>query len=185
MKLANNEQVINDWEYSSAKAKKSWFRKSKTSSSLILTNRRLIHQINSKHVHERTDINLGDIVSVDYRHSKLANFWAVLQLIIGIPLCLAIIGIFIVKDARRRLNRGEFILSITTAGNSSLSVGSRRTAKQEGLLISIIKLPFRLLGTILGIRSGVKNFEVQINHKAVDEIMDNLGAAMLNCRAYR
>lgn len=195
MRLAQNEHVIGEWEYAQKKEKKG-FKSQKTTGSLVLTNKRIVHDLVDKRSITRKEVHLNQIVSIDYYHSKLPNFWAIVQIILGIPLCLVIIGIFMIKNAVAKLNAGDFIMEITTEGikDTAMSIGSSKDnsvgaekgahliAHLFGAIFGIILLPFKLILGIFGIHFGHATVKMHINHEVINEIIDSLGAAVLDSK---
>ena len=129
MKLAPNEQVIGDWEYAGIKK-----RRKKTASSLILTNRRLIHDTASKRTIERHELTLNQVDSIDYYHRKFSNFVAILLIVLGalfaaggivgfvlanlLPIMLVgiVVGLVFILIGIWLLNRCDFTLVVYTKG---------------------------------------------------------------------
>ncbi|MBQ9802097.1 MAG: hypothetical protein IJW51_03405 [Clostridia bacterium] len=195
MRLAQNEHVIGEWEYAEAKAKKG-FKSNKTTGSLVLTNKRIVHDLVDKRSITRKEVHLNQVVSIDYYHSKLPNFWAIVQIILGIPLCLVIVGIFMIKSAVAKLNAGDFIMEITTEGvkDTAMSIGSSKDnavgaeagahllSSLLGAVFGLVLLPFKLILGIFGIHFGRTTVKMHINHEVINEIIDSLGAAVLDSK---
>ena len=191
MKLAIGEHIIGEWEYADKKTKKGLSTK-KTHALLTLTNKRIVHDCVDKHSIYREEIQLKEITSINYFHSKKSNFWVWCKIIFGAITIPVIIGIFILKNAISQLNAGEFSLNITTGGveNLALSIGASKGADARHFgLFSFLKaiillIPNIILG-IFGIHIGGSKEKVKsmhVHHDVIDEIIDVLGAAVMDSK---
>lgn len=189
MKLAQGEHIVGEWQYAAVKTKKG-FSKNKAEASLVLTNKRLVHDIVDKTSICRDEIQLKEITSISYFHSQKPNFWVWVKIVFGIILVPVILGIFILKKAIPQLGAGDFTLSVTTAGyeNVALSIGADKPqeASATGGLIKglLLFIPNLILG-IFGIKLGkpkevVKNMHVA--HSVINEIIDTLGATVMDSK---
>lgn len=188
MKLAQGEHIVGQWDYAQTKSKKG-FSRDKEMASLILTNKRIVHDVVSKHAISREEVQLKEVCAIDSFHSKKPNFWIWVKIIFGIILVPVILGIFILKNNIPRLGDGEFTLAITTSGvqNVAFAVGASKGVAEAGssfIKSLILFIPNLVLG-LVGIHLGGKKETVKkmkINHAVIREIIDVLGATVMDSK---
>ena len=111
MILAKNETLIKEWKYGSKKQKRVV-----TESTLTITDKRIITETANKNYIARTEIPVNCVKSVSASHKTASKLPAYLLIGFGIPLCLVIVGIFMIVAGVKRLKAGEFELCLTTEG---------------------------------------------------------------------
>ena len=117
LKLAKDEVVLKSWDYAKAG---NMFDKNKKECNLIVTNKRVVSSIENKFSLTREEIPLHDISGVEGNYQRNNSFWAKVKLILGIPLCLLIIGIPMVISALKTLRACVFNLTIHTKGEPGI-----------------------------------------------------------------
>ena len=186
MRLAQDEHVVGEWKYAEVTSKKG-FSKNKTEASLVLTNKRIVHDVVDKHSISREEIQLKEITAINYYHSKKSNLGVWIKIIFGIITAPLIIGIFILKNNIPKLGAGDFTMSITTSGfeNIALSIGAEKSNSGKGILKSILlfipNLIFGLFGKHVGNPKEVVK-KMHIAHNVIDEIIDVLGATVMDSK---
>lgn len=120
MILAKNETLIKEWKYGSKKQKRLV-----TQSTLAITNKRIISETSNKNYIGRNEIPVSCVKAVSGSHKTASKLPAYLLIGFGIPLCIVIIGIFMILAGKERLKAGQFELCLTTEGleGESLEVG--------------------------------------------------------------
>lgn len=186
MRLAQDEHVVGEWKYAEKKSKKG-LAKNKTEASLILTNKRIVHDVVDKHSISREEIQLKEVTAINYYHSKKSNIWVWIKIIFGAITVPLIIGIFILKNNIPKLGAGEFKMNITTGGyeNIALSIGEEKSNSGAGILKSILlyipNLILGLFGKSIGNPKEVVK-KMHIAHNVIDEIIDVLGATVMDSK---
>lgn len=169
LKLAKDEQIIKSWDY--AISGKAFQKKSKKiQSNLTITNKRLIaSQFNDIYL-KRNEIPVEAIKNISGEYRTARKFWPMVKLIIGIPLCLILIGIKIVKGALEQLRSADFDLIVTTSGEegSSLGLGAFSYAAAGRGLFARFK--------------GLFKTKIIVNRELSKEILDELGAIVLDTK---
>ncbi len=154
--MGPGERVIKDWVYGTVKE-----GRTKKNAELVVTNKRIITYSQSKIALDIEEIPLSSVNTITY-HKGGASFFAkllgVLEIIIGIPFSVLIVGIKWIMDGVRRIRSGEFSLEITMHEKA-------------------------ITGIYLGLRRGrskkAKKVKVWINKTAIDDIGAQLGAIVL------
>lgn len=167
LKLAKCEQIIKSWDYALSGA--SFSKKKKIQSNLTITNKRIIASAYNDISLDRTEIPLSSVKMIEGNFKKNRSFWAKVKLIIGIPLCLVIIGIPLVKSALSVLRGAAFDLKIITEGHEGSSLGLGCFSGNNGKK----GLFARLFGKI-------KAVKVSVDKAMAKEILDELGAIVLD-----
>ena len=172
LKLAKDERIIKSWDYA-IEGRMFQGKEKKVKSNLTITNKRLVATQHSDIYLKRDEIPVASIKSISGEFRRARRFWAMLKLIVGIPLCLLIVGISMVKDALATLRSADFDLLITTSGveGSSLGLGAFSAApeKSKGGLFAIFSLFKRATKT-----------KVRVDREISKEILDELGAVVLD-----
>ncbi len=161
MILAKNETLIKEWKYGSKKQKKVV-----TESTLVITNKRIVSETSNPNYISRNEIPVSCVKSVSGSHKTASKLPAYLLIGFGIPLCIVIIGIFMIIAGVRRLKAGEFELCLTTEGveGEPLEVG------YANALSSIFK------------RKKAKKapkIKVSIDNKICHEIVETIGTIII------
>ena len=178
MTLANGEQIIKDWEYATQKGSTG-----KLNKSLIVTNKRIVHEMHSHIARSHQEIPLNSVKSISMSSVRKTPIGAILAIIFGIIVAAAglylglfsgegasvstmlpilLVGILFIVIGVLGLGHGAFTLEITTSGleGSSLYIGTSNIVTKR--------------------RKKEKKVKIKIDLKVVDDIMDTLGAILLD-----
>ena len=158
--MANDEHVVKNWKYGKVKS-----GIQKTSAEIIFTNKRIISVSESKSQRDIDEVPLDTVNTISFHKSgctPLAKFLSILEIIIGVPFSVIVVGVFMILDGVRRIKSGEFSLDITTRGmpDPAISIGLQRGKLQK----------------------KTDRIKVWIDKSVVDEIGNELGALYLNNR---
>lgn len=166
IKLSNNEHMIKNWEYAKGKGSKG-----KYEASLMVTSKRVISLVATKRAVDYTEIPLEYVKSIDCTQYHKSNVLPILGIIIGIPLSIVIVGIFLIVHCAKLLNQGDFSLTINTRGEegTSLSVGAYKD-KGKGFF-------GRWVAWLKG-----KN-KIKIDFNTANDICETIGAIILDNKA--
>ncbi len=171
IKLAQSEQIIKSWDYAIAgDALASKTKKFKHN--LTVTNKRIIWSSYNDVSINRKEIPLKDVKFVEGSFARNRSFWAKVKLFIGIPLCIVIIGIFMVKDALATLRGAKFEMEIGTAleYGESISIGKTAgVAAKKGFFARFTN-------------KKLKEFKVKVDKANASEILNELGALVLDAQ---
>lgn len=184
MVLAKDETIVKEWEYAKSRTAMGFLDKVETKSTLTVTNKRLISTAKSERKVEKKEIPLESIKSVSYSHEVPSKLSAIISIALGIitiilgillmnsdemedallgmvGLAIIVIGVVLIIRGIKRLNQGIFTMVITTFGREgeALEIGAARLFKK--------------------LAKGGK-LKVQINNDIIDEIVDTLGAIIID-----
>ena len=162
LKLAQGESIVKSWDYSIAGGIGREKRKRKDN--LTITNKRIIHSGYSELELSREEIYVKDAKAIKANYARNGSFLAILKLIVGIPLCLLIVGIKMVKSALDDLRACVLTLDIATAGEE----GTSFSLAASGALIK---------------RFTLGRFKVKVKKEMAREIVDEIGAVILDVNA--
>ena len=84
MTLANGEQIIKDWEYATQKGSTGKLKKS-----LIVTNKRIVHEMHSHIARSHQEIPLSAVKSISMSSVRKTPIGAILSIILGIIVAIA------------------------------------------------------------------------------------------------
>lgn len=166
--LSDGESLIKDWDYASGKG-----NDGKYHANLIVTSKRIISKISSKHYTSYEDVPLNTVKSVTCSQGKKSNFWPICGIILGVLFMIAVVGIILIVFCVKKLNQGEFSLCITTDGfeNKSIVIGAVKD-KGKGGFFSRLFSKFKR-----------NKFKVRIDFNTANEICETIGAIILNNKA--
>lgn len=177
MTLANGEQIIKDWDYATQKGGAGLAGKIKKT--LTVTNKRIVHEVHSNVARTHQEIPLNSVKSISMSSVRKTSALAVLAIILGILVAIAgivmgtsddgtmavmvpmlLCGVILVVIGIIGLGKGAFTLEIITKGmeGTPLCVGS---------------------SSIVSRRPKTKKIKMKVNLKVVDDIIDTLGAIIL------
>ena len=162
LKLAQGESIAKSWDYAISGG--IGRDKRKRHDNLTITNKRIIHTAYSELELEREEVYVKDAKTISGKYARNGKFLAILKLIVGIPLCLLIVGIKIVKSALDDLRACTLTLDITTAGSEGTSFSLAASA-------AILK------------RFTAGTFKVKVKKEMAREIVDEIGALVLDAKA--
>ncbi len=169
LKLAKDEKIVKSWDY--AISGSGFSARKKIKSNLTLTNMRIIATQYNDVSLDRKEIPIKAVKNVQGSFQKNRSFWAYVKLILGIPLCIAIIGIFMIISAVKTLKGASLDLSLTTEGfeGSSLYLGAAGAMENKGFfgrLFSAFKPTVR----------------VNVDKTIAKEILDEIGATIISVK---
>ena len=182
MTLANGEQIIKNWDYATQKGSTGKLKKS-----LIVTNKRIVHEVHSHVARAHDEIPLDSVKSISMSSVRKTPVGAIFSIILGtilaiasfffgnggsaeegevaatllIPVILLILGGILVIAGILGLGHGAFTLVIATKGLEG-------TPLYTGTSNLVTK------------RRKQKKVKIKVDLKVVDDIMDSLGAILLD-----
>lgn len=177
MKLAQNEQIIKEWEYATSQNRADTMKHS-----LTVTNKRIIAASRGAHKVTQEEVATSDVKSVSLSHYVPSKFFAILMIVLsvvslavgiflfvhdedtalyGIPL-VALFAILLLIGIMN-LHQGVFTLTLMTEGTQSFLLG---------------------LGAMRLVRKSKKKgaTKVKVNNEVADEIMETLGALIVEAK---
>ena len=178
MTLANGEQIIKDWEYATQKGSTGKLKKT-----LTVTNKRIVHEVHSHIARTQQEIPLNSVKSISMSSLRKTPVGAIFAIIFGIIIaivgvfmgtqsdgagmtstimyaCIAL-GVILIIAGILGLGHGAFTLEISTKG-----------LEGEPLFISTSNLSVK--------KKRTKKVKIKVDLKVVDDIMDTLGAILLD-----
>ena len=175
MNYAKNELPIKEWEYATSKV-----GKETSVSTLAVTNKRIIHNVKSERSNKFEEIAINDVKSLEYNHRKNSNALAMLMFVLagivfvagvammsgaGVAMLLisVVIAGLLVFVGVSMWGQGSFSLTIYTKGISEI-----------GLSTSAARVRSKF-----GWNKGGAKVRVKLDHECVSEIMDTIGALIL------
>ena len=189
LKLAKDEAIIKSWDYAS---QGKWYTKDKLIANFTLTNKRVISTMENKVTLNRVEAPLSAITNVSAKYGANRTFWAKVQLIIGIPLCVAIIGIPMVKSALRKIRSATFDLILETrysdfegkpftlGGNAAVDALKKRS--RIGAVIRSLFGAIPIIGMFFK-NNNSNEIPVSVEKTIAKEIINEVGAAILDWKA--
>ena len=179
MILVKGEGVIKEWHYAVSKQKSE-----KTNASLIVTNKRIIHDVQNQHSVSRTEVPIEHVKSVHFESSSKSNVGAILSIVLGVIIAIVgvvllvgggmtaaigslplILGVILLIVGILGLNKGAFNMEIITKGleGSSLVIGASAYKSKKKKHKSKIK--------------------IKVNQEVVADIIDSFGAIIVDFQA--
>ncbi len=171
IKLAKEEQIVKSWDYAIDGNAFSKSRK-KFRHNLTATNKRIIWTSYNDVKICRREIPTSDVNFIESDFGQNRKFWAIIRLIFGIPLCLALIGIPIVLNALAVIRGSSFYLSLMTSKRSGEGI-------ELGKISGAMNKP-GLFKRFLHWAFGA--FKVTVSKTNALEIMNELGAIILDVK---
>lgn len=173
LKLGKDEKIIKSWDYAIA-GKMFQGKERKIQSNLTITNKRLVATQSNDIYLKRDEIPVAAIKNISGECRRARKFWPMLKLIVGIPLCIVIVGIGMVKDALAALRSADFDLLITTRGEegSSLGVGAFSHAPEA-----------KSRGIFAFFKALKPKTKVRVNREVSKEILDEIGAIVVDIQS--
>ena len=179
MILANNEIILNEWDYAISNT----FKK-KTKHNLTVTNKRIVSSVSNKKGVFRREVAIDTVHNVTLRHQKPSKFGPVMRILISLLLiagsifssfkfnwqyeipsvivaCLFLVGLFF--SGVFALNQGYFYIELTTnqvGENAVMSVGYEKLRQ----------------------RIGMKKLKITVDNKSARDIVERLGAYVFQYR---
>jgi TctA family transporter len=140
----------------------------------------------------RTEAPLSAITNVSAKYGANRTFWAKVQLIIGIPLCLVIIGIFMVKNALKKIRSATFDLILETRYSdfegkpftlgANAAVDALKKRSRLGSVIRSILGAIPIIGRLFRSKNS-NEIPVSVQKDVAKEIINEVGAAILDLKA--
>lgn len=163
-KLSDNEQLVKSWDY--AKGKDS---RGKYEANLTVTSKRIVSLISTKRSTEYCEIPLDYVKSIECEQSQKSNILPILGIIIGVPLSIVIVGIFLIIHCAKLLNQGDFSVCINTHGveGTSLEIGAIKN-KGKGFFSKLFS------------KFKKNKNKIKIDFNTANEICETIGAIILN-----
>ena len=177
MILVKGEGVIKEWNYAVSKQKSE-----KTTASLVVTNKRIIHDIQNKHSIERTEVPIAEVKSVHFVSSSKSNLGAIMMIVLGV--ILAIVGIVLMTGQNPAMSAigflpiflGVVLVIVGILGLNKCAFGMEvLTRELEGT---------SLVAGAIGYSSKKKKrktkIKIKVNKEVVADIIDSLGAIIID-----
>lgn len=177
MNLAKNEKVIREWDYADSKQ-----GNLKTSSKLVVTNKRIISENADQYTTDRKEIPVAAVQSISTSNLHNSNLRAIVMIVGGILIALTgiilasqnegvgsmmvpflILGVILAIIGVGLLNRGAFTLLIYTSAMEAESL-AMAVGKTNALAVA---------------KKGGK-LKVKISRDVVDEMLDTIGALIID-----
>lgn len=171
MALAKNEKLIKDWNYATQSG-----RGVSVKQSLIVTNKRLVHELRSSTDITRQEVPLSNVKALNMSSAKRISIPAIIAIVFGVLLAIAgvalkfvleadmvvmvpflAIGVILVVVGILCLKRASFTLEIITNGCASIYGGSSNIVSKKDAKVT-----------------------VKINISIANEIIETLGAILLD-----
>ena len=163
MKLASNEKMLKRWTYAATKT-----GRERSESTLTVTDKRIICDETSKRKVTRDEIPISEVKSLAFQ-KETGTGW--LLIVFGLLTVIIVIGIFLVIAGIRKLLSGSFSFVISTYG-------------EEGVPVEMGVVSVRKRGIFSRLFGGHgKKMKVKIDRDAAEDIIDTLGAIVVECRA--
>ncbi len=168
IKLARDEKIIKEWQY--AESGHRMDKGGKVKHSLTITDKRIITLGDGKHEVSYKELPLADVKQITGKILSNGSFWAKLKLIVSVPLCLIIIGIPMLIDARRKLRACTFELAMITDNRAGIGMEAAKF-DMEGASVG----RKHLFG-----KSLINRMKVTANKATAYEILSEIGAIVLD-----
>ena len=171
MTLANNEKILKDWDYATVKS-----GIHHTKRSLIVTNKRLIHEVRSTRDITRQEVPVENVKALNMSSAKRISVPAVIAIIVGVLLAIAgvvvkfatdaemvamvpflVVGVILVVVGIFCLKKGAFTIEIMTNGCASVYGGSSSIVSKKNA-----------------------NVKIKVNLTVANEIIESLGTILLD-----
>lgn len=162
MKLASNEKLLKQWTYAKTKS-----GKKRTESTLTVTDKRIICDETGKRTITRDEIPISHVKCLAFQ-KETGSGW--LLIILGLLTLITVVGIFILIAGIRKLLSGTFSFVISTYGEEGTPVEMGVTSLKKG-------------GFFKKLFGGRNKLKVKIDKNAADDIIDTLGAIIVEYRA--
>ena len=164
MVLAQGESLIKSWNYADSKTG-GVFKKVKTHATIDVTNKRIIYTAESKNAMDRQEIFLNDVKTLSFSRFAKGNLWAIIKIVFFGLLSIVIVGIPGLIRSIKSLNQGSFEMDITLNGDQT-----------DGISVKASKI-------ILPKKQKTTKVKVMINRAIVNELVDTLGAVVVENKA--
>ena len=179
MLLSKDEGVIKEWNY--AVSKKGM---EKTEASLVVTNKRVVHDVKNYHSISRTEIPLKEVKSIDYYSNSKISIGAVLAIIFGVVL--AIVGFVLMgklgDDAGIAAIPIVFGVVLVIAGIIGLSKSAfTMVLYTSGIVTEMLSIGASAIKPKRKRKRGGK-VKIKVDKNVAADIIDSLGAIVLDAQ---
>lgn len=169
--LGKNEQLVKKWDYATTQDQ-GFFTKNKKQHSLMITNKRLIHEVKGSKTVSREEVGIKNIKSFNVFTYYGINWLGLLLIIASLPIIylglmseemlFVLVGVLLIVGGVLLLiflKKKGFMLQVYTNGNT------------RSMNISLLKLGKILLNN--------KGFKIKLDMNQAKEISDTLGALIV------
>ncbi len=164
MVLAQGENLIKSWNYADSKAG-GLLSKVKTKATIDVTNKRIVYTAENANAMDRQEVFLDQVKTLSFSRFAKGNIWAIIKIVFFGILSLVIVGIPGLIRSIKELNQGSFEMVLTLDGTET-----------EGLAVRASKI-------VLPKKAKNTKVKVLINKAVVNEIVDTLGAVIVENKA--
>ena len=177
MLLSKDEGVIKEWKYAISKK-----GMEKTEANLVVTNKRVVHDIKNYHSISRTEIPLKEVKSVHYYSNSKLSLRAVFAIILGI--IAAIVGFVLIGKAEDAAAVAALPIIIgivlVIAGIIGLTKSAfTMTLYTHGVFTEILDIG---ASAIKSKRKKSAKVKIKVDKNVAAEIIDSLGAIILDAQ---
>lgn len=179
LQLANNEKILKSYEYSKSTGKTGLFKKEESSSTLIVTNKRIVSEYACDTGVSRSEIPIKSADYIGTNFSKktpsliLGIVLAVLGLILAIVLAIVMLPLLVIGVAV--LICGVVIIIKAVTGKSASVTVQISSYHGEHSLMSI--------GSSVGtFNSAVKSMKIFVNVDTAIQMVDEIGAIIMGVK---
>lgn len=156
MKLASNEQILRSWTYASTKQ-----GSERSELKLTVTNKRIVSDEIGTTRKTRQEVPLDAVKSLAFQR-ETGTGW--LLIILGVLLLVVLVGVVLIYFGVKKLMSGEFSFVISTYGEEG-------TPLEMGVSVAY------------GGSKKAARLKIKIDQHMAEEIMDTLGAIVVENRA--
>ncbi len=176
LKLASGETVLKDWKYAHGKFTAD---RKVTDCNLTVTNKRIVHTVENAVSLSRSEIPLASVTGISAEYRRNRTLLLRLQAVFGAILCIVLIGIPILINALRKLRACLMTIEFKTNDGR----GEPMTAGAWGAVDAVKDRP-GLIGRLLGfLFPRTAGFKIHVNKEMAKEILDEIGAIVLEYKA--
>ena len=177
MLLSKEEGVIKEWKYAVSKK-----GVEKTEANLVVTNKRVVHDIKNYHSISRTEIPLKEIKSVHYYSNSKLSVGAIFAIIIGIVS--AILGFVLMGKAGDAAGIAAipivFGVILVIAGIIGLSKSAfTMVLYTHGIFTEVLNIG---ASAIKSKRKKGGKIKIKVDKNVAADIIDSLGAIILDAQ---
>lgn len=177
--LSDDEKVLKSYEYSNTTGKKGLFRKEQISSKLIVTNKRIIDEHSGDKGVSRTEIPVesADYIGTRFTKKMPSLLLGIVLIVLGViaAIVAAIVFIPLIVLGLLLLIIGAVMIIKAFLGRSGMVVVQISGYKGDHNLMS--------LGSSMGVfASSVKKIKVAVNAEVAEQMVNEIGAMILNIK---
>ncbi len=177
MLLSKDEGVVKEWKYAISKK-----GVEKTEASLLVTNKRVVHDIKNYHSISRTELPLKEIKSVHYYSNSKFGIGAILAIILGVVAAIA--GFVLMGQAGGVAGIAAipivFGVILVIAGIIGLSKSAfNMVLYTHGMFTEVLNIG---ASAIKSKRKKAAKVKIKVDKNVAAEIIDSLGAIILDAQ---